>query len=549
MSAHLDKKLHCNIDHLVSKSGMLHCWGWVCDESGPLIDLRIQCRLLDGNQIEQSIQYGLPRGDVKSQLKEFPHAEASGFLVNIAWRNSELIDADLIAKTVTGETKRIPLINTRYAPPRDRLPNSSSSRMAMTLARRAFRLVWQGNFRTLTEKLNRYLAHKPTRVLDPLAEIKKALGGQDLNEPALLVIDHDLGGGAPQYRKQLIDSHVAAGGVALLLTFHLPTLAYAVQVYGTKDDRRFAVPDLVEVRELAQQGYIKDIFFNNAVSFPQPEAIPEFLLRLRSITGGQLTLAVHDFYMACPSHFLINAYGKFCNIPEIGVCATCLAKNQEGFVSFFPSRDIKLWRREWHALINAADKILFFSQSTLHLLIKAYPDLSGNKLHITPHSMEYFSAERIPIAMDGPIHIGIVGNIGRHKGARVIAGLADSIRDHLSSEKITIFGLIDESVPKDIVEIKGNYKHSDLPTLMKSSGINLVFVPSVVPETFSYVTHEIIQMGLPLVCFDLGAQAEAVNRYPMGIVIPYLEGDQLLNALRVAFVSLQSRVKSLEAGD
>jgi len=60
------------------------------------------------------------------------------------------------------------------------------------------------------------------------------------------------------------------------------------------------------------------------------------------------------------------------------------------------------------------------------------------------------------------------------------------------------------------------------------------------------VTHEIIQMGLPLVCFDLGAQAEAVNCYSLGIVIPYAEGDQLLNSLRVAFVTLQSRVKSLE---
>jgi len=475
MSLHLDKKLHYNIDHLVTKSGMLHCRGWVCDESGPLVELRIECRLLDNKKIEQSILYGLPRGDVKSHLKEFPHAEASGFLVNIACGSSELIGADLIAKTVTGEEKHIHLFEMRYGHRRDRLSSSASSRMVMTLAMRALRLVLQGNFRSLAEKLNRYIAHKPTRVLDPLAEIKKALCDQVLKKQALLVIDHDLGGGAPQYRKQLIDSHVATGGVALLLTFHLPTLTYAVQVYGTKGERRLAVTDLLDLQELAQQGYIKDIFFNNAVSFPEPETIPEFLLRLRSITGGQLTLAVHDFYMICPSHFLINAEGKFCNIPELDVCASCLEKNKESFVGFFPSRDIKLWRREWHELIKAADKILLFSQSTLQLLIKAYPGLSGDKLHIIPHSMEYFSAENITISMEGPLHIGIVGNIGRHKGARVIAGLADSIKDRASDEKITIFGLIDESVPKDVVEIKGNYKHSDLPTLIKSSGVNLFF--------------------------------------------------------------------------
>jgi glycosyltransferase involved in cell wall biosynthesis len=41
--------------------------------------------------------------------------------------------------------------------------------------------------------------------------------------------------------------------------------------------------------------------------------------------------------------------------------------------------------------------------------------------------------------------------------------------------------------------------------------VGLCLLPSIWPETFSYVTQELMSLGVPLVCFDLGAPAECVR--------------------------------------
>ncbi len=46
---------------------------------------------------------------------------------------------------------------------------------------------------------------------------------------------------------------------------------------------------------------------------------------------------------------------------------------------------------------------------------------------------------------------------------------------------------------------------------MARYGITDWLIPSIWPETFSFATHEALDTGLPVWCFDLGAQSEAVR--------------------------------------
>ncbi len=46
-------------------------------------------------------------------------------------------------------------------------------------------------------------------------------------------------------------------------------------------------------------------------------------------------------------------------------------------------------------------------------------------------------------------------------------------------------------------------------------------MPSIWPETFSFVTHEMLATGLPVFGFDIGAQGEALRRAPNGVAIPF----------------------------
>jgi hypothetical protein len=48
-------------------------------------------------------------------------------------------------------------------------------------------------------------------------------------------------------------------------------------------------------------------------------------------------------------------------------------------------------------------------------------------------------------------------------------------------------------------------------------------------------------MELPIVCFNLGAQADALRDYTLGRVIPPLDAGELLDALLVAHDDLRTR--------
>jgi len=522
--------LHHNIDHLAMRPGVLHCWGWVCAEDGPLRALHLVCRLQDDRLVEYPVEYGALRTDVGDALKHLPHAAASGFLANVAWQGAELHSAWLRATTENMQCVNIALIDGVPDAPQAPSKLKPTVQMGWQLGLRALRLMRRGQFAVLYEKARRYLAAKPVEVDDPVEQIRLGLESVQKTR-ALLVIDHDLGGGAPLYRQRLIAAHVEKGGAVLLLTFHLPTVSYAVQVYGGMNFPRLALQRLVDLMPLAREGWIGDVFFNNAVSFPEPQRLPEFLSALRMASAGRVTLAFHDYYLLCPSHFLLDDAGKFCDIPDVQRCAKCLPNNREGFVNFYPARDIVLWRKNWGKLIDSADEILFFSKSSQEIFLRVYPNFPASKMRVRPHAMDYFPHRQLAVDLAAPLHIGVVGHIGRHKGAKIIASLAKEMAAKRPEVRMTIFGQIDEFVPRGVVRVTGSYTSEMLPELIETSGANLMLMPSIYPETFSFVTHEIIELGLPVVCFDLGAQAEAVSGYSKGRVIPLMEGEALLNML------------------
>jgi len=86
------------------------------------------------------------------------------------------------------------------------------------------------------------------------------------------------------------------------------------------------------------------------------------------------------------------------------------------------------------------------------------------------------------------------------------------------------------------VTVLGGYALADLPHLVARHGIGAWLVPSLWPETFSYVTQETLATGLPVVGFDLGGQGEALCGAENGHVVSLRnegwEAEPLLATLR-----------------
>lgn len=350
-----------------------------------------------------------------------------------------------------------------------------------------------------------------------------------------LVIDHDLGGGANQYRsKQLAPelfeenhSHVA------LLTFSVLTLQYVVYRISSEQGRELVVRgSWQQVQAWFQKASIKHIFYNNAVSFPHALALVQVVKAYQEKQSCRLTLAVHDYFSVCPSQHLQHADGRYCGIPDAIECSRCIAQTGQAMVSLYRHHGIEAWRTVWAGLLASADEVRIFDASAEKILRKAYPQVAFQP-SLRPHHVAPLNAAEHDQLLSWKArkkrpsgHIGVVGSItSDSKGASAVAALAQAIARSGKPYKIVVIGEYSGSSSQNL-HVTGAYRTTELTPLIVRHDIDIIFFSSIVPETFSYVLHELERYQLPIAAFNLGAQSTFLERYSQAVGLSLTESSE-----------------------
>src|SRR5690606_11111717 len=130
------------------------------------------------------------------------------------------------------------------------------------------------------------------------------------------------------------------------------------------------------------------------------------------------------------------------------------------------------------------------SQASADIVRKVWPWVDAARLQVVPHQAEPLNAEPVVVRNTQVLHIGIVSQLGFHKGIDVIAALAKAIRRRGLDIRISVIGSVEAPVDSRVISQSGSYKREDLQRLIAESGANVMLFPSVWPETFSYVVQE-----------------------------------------------------------
>lgn len=527
-------KLFWTIDSLVIKDNVLFGFGWIFHACHEIVSLRFRVTSTK-NGIPEYIHadFGKPREDVGRAYKDHGRALNSGYVVFGALSDARHLDSILLECSLgNGSIIELSVPSSKVTHFSNDYGNKNAHvfRQAGTLFKRGLHLIRAGKFSSLVDKVKRYIKGRPQTALQRPDDLVSLFGRQE-GKKLCFILDHDLGGGANHYRDRLVNSFIHEGRGVIILTFHVTTLSYMVIVRDRRLNLRYSIPDLAFLLEALKQLSVGDIIYNTAVSFVKPTEIPQFLIRLKALTSARVRVLAHDFYLVCPSHFLLNHEGKYCQIPDVQVCANCLPRNRYGFASLFTERDISKWRAIWGSFLVVADEIVTFSNSTAQLLMKAYPQIEGSQISIKPHKVEYLTGKIAQITHTSSLRIGVVGQIGFHKGAAFIQQLSREIKRRGIDVKIVVIGSIEVSCEPSIVSQTGPYGYDELPGLINASGANVMLFPSIWPETFSYVTQELMNMNLPVALFNFGAPAERMASYPKGLILVSMDAASVLDEL------------------
>ncbi len=515
------------VDSFHISDRVLFSYGWMLCGDDLVKELQMEITYVDGGIEVLSAETGLDRPDVVEKMPTVPRN--SGFLFYSSIAGRPIDSVRLVVETPEG--------GMRIARKLDSIINGlaggggrvSAAHLAHTLARKTWYHLRRLEFGVILTKIKRVLPSLWT-VRAEKDQVMSLLEGCAPN--AALIIDHRLGGGANMFRERLIERLTGEGRTVVLLTFEPPSLRHHLDVHYP-DGR--SLNRCVEQNiwfALAASRCFSEVYFNNCVSFPSPESIPEMLVHLVKVAGTRLTVFLHDYYTVCPSHFLLNEHGVYCGLPKVEKCRECLPRIRDGLVNLYRSRDIDDWRRRWLDCLKVAHDVVCFSPSGRDILLSAYPELADRSIEIRPHVIEEHMQGGFAFpAGEGPLRIAVVGSINTHKGSQIVLDLAGRIAERGEAARICVIGTLVKSETPVALEETGPYKREDLPAIIRERGIHLALMPSILPETFSFVTHELIAMGVPVVTFDMGAQAEAARRAANCRVVPMLATDALLDQI------------------
>jgi glycosyltransferase involved in cell wall biosynthesis len=265
--------------------------------------------------------------------------------------------------------------------------------------------------------------------------------------------------------------------------------------------------------------------------------------------GIPIVLELHDFFMQCPRAHLRRKSGELCDGPEGGhACAVhCYGDQEETELRW------ALRARAFADALAAADDAFAPSQ----FVVDAFAQLRGadRPIRVVENSVARMGPVLRPERPPGaPLRLASIGVTVEHKGFQVVV---DAIRQsRIPRISYTVFGValpplsfelyrMADHAPGLELRLASAYDPRFLPVMLAE--VDIVVVPSIVPETYSIVTREAFANGIPVIASRTGALPAAIRPGDNGWLFEPGDGPGLA-ALLLELSSDPDRVRRAAEG-
>lgn len=514
---------HYALDSIVVRGSRIFGWGFCLDVQRPLRVRSLRVPLEGGGSIDIDVHASGSRPDLGQAFPLAPHAEAAGFMVagrlpsGVARGTAELILED------SQETLLLPNFPEAYQPAMELPVHRGWVRLRAIAQQRGWASAFLAATAGLVRRLGTFIReYSPAKV--------------QTEKGVVVVIDHRMGGGANRYRETRLEALRTAGAPVALVTSDFSSLSYRLELFSAtalKVDRRFEdQADLIRMIESMSPAAIE---INSLVGCDDVSAMLAAIVGMRRRRPMlRFRFNLHDFHSLCPSFTLMDKSGEYCGVPRLDTCRACLPANSRFSLGMNVGINIVEWRRAWSEWLMLADERVAFSKSSLDIFSLGMPEVASLPWRVEPHVLDRSHLRPVVPRLDSPTAVVAVGHLNYAKGAEFFGALARRAEERQLPLRFAVIGTVEGGAVPSSVAVRGAFRREQLCELLEAEGTCIALLPSICPETYSYVTDELMATGLPIAVLDLGAPAERVARYHSGLVLPRAGVDAQLDIL-VAF--------------
>ena len=353
--------------------------------------------------------------------------------------------------------------------------------------------------------------HTTRRRLD-IARLIRLAGGRS----AMLMVQHDAGGGVGRVVRERSEVFEADGGLALALRPH----EQGCSLEDALDDKRFPnltfrLPeDLPLLLDVLRAVRVQVVEWHHLIGHaPCVRTLHERL-------GVPYDVFIHDHVWFCPRISLCDGEGRYCGEPDITGCEQCVTR-WGGYLGEDISVSALVARSGQE--LSGARRLMAPSEDTVRRIRRHFPGVIIEAVALEDDATLRKSIRTGHHAAYGqPVRVCVVGGISRWKGYDVLLTLAAEIQKHRLPIELSLVGHThdDDALMSLGVRVTGEYREDEVQALIQQQQPDVGLIPSIAPETWCYALGHIWRSGLEAVCFDLGAQGERVTRSGTGLAVP-----------------------------
>lgn len=354
---------------------------------------------------------------------------------------------------------------------------------------------------------------------DPNKEIRELMQMFiDVHErKSILIFDHNLSGGATSYLENKKRECFQEDACTTTVRYDHINGGYRLDFENGDVKLSYQVKEFEDILIIGRWMHWDEIWINELVTYPEIWDTLELILEIKTQQRAKIVMLMHDYFSICPSVNLMTEDFHYCGLPGGEACQECYNKRE--FFGVYPCFSQPDWIEHWKKFFAECGEIRSFSQDTLDRVKQCF----GEDLPLTlvPHEVKYMLPIHKEHTHSDTITIGLLGILINHKGSDLIQAMLREIEEKNLNIRIVLIGKVMGTSMEGYKNFyaTGEYHVSDLPRLVYENDIDIFMMASVWPETFSYTTTEVMQMGLPIASFDLGAPAERIKAYEKGLIL------------------------------
>ena len=249
------------------------------------------------------------------------------------------------------------------------------------------------------------------------------------------------------------------------------------------------------------------------------------VLRTSARLGYPVVLSLHDFFFACARIHLVDNRRRLCPGPDRGErCIACLQAETT-------AEEARRRFAYFEQLLHMPQRVIVPSRFLAERMQEIFPFVEPRIQVLAPGVVPIPYGRRDDRQPMRVLYIGaLVPHKGPHLLIQAVHGVpAGSFAASLYGERAADWRAYADQLEADAaglpIRFCGTYAHDELSAILARHDV--LVVPSVCEETFSLVTREALQAGLPVIAARRGALPEVIRDGVNGLLFEPENADDL----------------------